>query len=306
MLVDFGVARLWRSGRTGQLDLKELPGTGQVDWSGLDALPQVTSITWRGPDRGLIDVLRHRPLVFELEWHDPPSTVDLSGTRLGSVELHGNPVEELRLPDGVHGLRLGCAARVTARERGRLISLGLNGPDLPTGLERVRRLHWKVSGKADTASLRSRHPPAPGSPRRSAIFKNLEILQRVRERGRRFPQPPRRAPAPRVRIRGAKVDAWLAANVDNPLRDWVDGHERGGQQACKAYTKALKRIDKDPQMAQTSLQDFVEELNAIDERYEIIDTVRREEAWDVFMGLAAKAGIDTETASDWFDDWRDF
>ena len=108
---------------------------------------------------------------------------------------------------------------------------------------------------------------------------------------------------PGVRIRGAKADAWIAANIENPLRDWVDDDERAGQRACKAYAKALKAIAADPEKA---LRAFVEELNAIDERYGIIDTIRREEAGDVFMDLARRGGVDDDTASDWFDDWRDF
>jgi hypothetical protein len=41
-------------------------------------------------------------------------------------------------------------------------------------------------------------------------------------------------------------------------------------------------------------------------RSDFIDTVRREEAGDVFLALAARAGIPTGRADEWFDEWRDF
>ncbi|SDM33958.1 hypothetical protein SAMN05421874_15617 [Nonomuraea maritima] len=112
---------------------------------------------------------------------------------------------------------------------------------------------------------------------------------------------------------GAKSDVWLAANIDNPLRDWVDDDERAGAAACKAYTSALRAIDRLPVdnpataiAAQQILQNLVEKLNTIDERFEIIDTLRREEAADAFFALAQRLGVADSKAADWFDEWRDF
>ncbi|GAA3005982.1 hypothetical protein [Streptosporangium longisporum] len=116
-----------------------------------------------------------------------------------------------------------------------------------------------------------------------------------------------------VTVQGAKSDAWLAANVDNPLRDWVDGDERGGAAACKAYASAVRAVGRlsagDPATAaaaRTILRTLVEKLNGIEERYEIIDTLRREEAADAFFDLAQRAGIPDPQAAGWFDEWRDF
>lgn len=59
------------------------------------------------------------------------------------------------------------------------------------------------------------------------------------------------APALKVRYRGtgvrlvlegAKPDTWLAANLNNPFRDWVDDDARGGAAACKAYASAVRAI----------------------------------------------------------------
>lgn len=58
--------------------------------------------------------------------------------------------------------------------------------------------------------------------------------------------------------------------------------------------------------AEPILPSFVERLNRIDQRYDIIDTLRREEAGDAFLDLAARAGLSTDLADQWIDDWRDF
>ena len=41
---------------------------------------------------------------------------------------------------------------------------------------------------------------------------------------------------PAVRIHGAKPDAWIAANIDNPLRDWVDDHERATRREMPSWS----------------------------------------------------------------------
>ncbi|WP_433795741.1 hypothetical protein [Actinoplanes sp. CA-252034] len=45
-------------------------------------------------------------------------------------------------------------------------------------------------------------------------------------------------------LTGAKSDRWLAANLDNPFRDWADDNPTAGAAACKAYATALKALDK--------------------------------------------------------------
>ncbi|MEK8107271.1 hypothetical protein NKG94_22750 [Micromonospora sp. M12] len=114
-------------------------------------------------------------------------------------------------------------------------------------------------------------------------------------------------------IEGAKQDTWLVANLNNPFRDWVDDDARGGAAACKAYASAVRAIDKLPQdrdrradEAEAVLQSLVEALNGIEQKYEIIDTLRREEACDAFMELAARAEVPSHLADQWLDEWRDF
>lgn len=114
-------------------------------------------------------------------------------------------------------------------------------------------------------------------------------------------------------LTGAKNDTWLAANLTNPLRDWADDNPRGGVAACKTYAAAVRAVDALPTgtpdrtaAAEPILRSFVQELNRIDERYDLIDTLRREEAGEAFIDLAARAGVPIDLADQWFDDWRDF
>lgn len=112
-------------------------------------------------------------------------------------------------------------------------------------------------------------------------------------------------------VRGAKTDDWLAANLTNPFRDWIEDDRRAATAACKAYATALRMISQlngaSPEPAEAALQAFVEALNLIDERHDgFIDTIRREEAYDAFHDLTRRAGIDQEQTDEWFDTWRDF
>ncbi|MDG4838462.1 hypothetical protein O7631_18255 [Micromonospora sp. WMMD967] len=114
-------------------------------------------------------------------------------------------------------------------------------------------------------------------------------------------------------IEGAKHDTWLAANLNNPFRDWVDDDARGGAAACKAYASTVRAIDKVPQdrdrrpdEVKAVMRTLVEALNGIEQKYEIIDTLRREEACDVFMELATRADVPPQLANQWLDEWRDF
>jgi hypothetical protein len=120
-----------------------------------------------------------------------------------------------------------------------------------------------------------------------------------------------------LRISGAKNDTWLAANLTNPFRDWTDDDPRGGAAACKAYAAAVRAIDALPTNQPTEaskrvaatepvLRRFVDQLNRIEQRHDLIDTLRRDEAGDAFLDLAARAHVPTDVAEQWFDDWRDF
>lgn len=116
----------------------------------------------------------------------------------------------------------------------------------------------------------------------------------------------------RLYLSGAKSDAWLAVNFTNPFGDWVDDSVRFGNAACRAYTRASTAIDAidpaagdAPARAEQALRGLVADLNTIDAKYQMIDTLRRGEAGDAFFELAARAGIPDEVAAPWFDE-REF
>jgi hypothetical protein len=50
-------------------------------------------------------------------------------------------------------------------------------------------------------------------------------------------------------------DAWLAANLNNPFRDWIDDDPRGGAAACKAYAHTVRAIDRLPPAGVARLAD---------------------------------------------------
>ncbi|MGI5146800.1 hypothetical protein ACQEVC_10505 [Plantactinospora sp. CA-294935] len=356
--VDLGGEPATLGAATWRLDLAGsalLPATGDVRWAGLDALPRCTTLTWRGPARGLPEALAARPIVSSLTWHDPPAEVDLAASSLTDLTLHGSGVRTLRLPPTLLRCRLAGSvpATVDAAEWGRWISLSVEVTDtpvpLPAGLHGVRRLGLRGDGVISAASLGElaeletlllSWQKAPGLlvdadplatlPRLYAVelldgygcaadtLPELPALRHLEVDGlRRSVVAPLRSRYRGSRVelllRGAKSDAWLEANFGNPFRDWVDDDPRGGTAACRAYATALRAVDRLPadgagrvEAAEPILRALVDALNRIEQRYEIIDTVNREQAGDVFLALADRAGVPADLADTWFDDWRDF
>jgi hypothetical protein len=112
-------------------------------------------------------------------------------------------------------------------------------------------------------------------------------------------------------VSGAKTDKWLAVHMDNPFRDWVHDSKRFGLEACLAYDRARQAADAlgtagpdDVAAAERVLRGLVADLNAIDHKYHMIDTLRREEAWDVYCHLAQQLEVPIAQAEQWFDDER--
>jgi len=325
-----------------------MPADGEVRWSALDRLPQCSGLVWAGPDRGLAAALRDRPLIDSLAWRDPPSTVDLRGTSLEHITLDGRVTDlhlprSLR---NLSLAGQGSGMAVTAPDDGRWLELSLETdgphPSVPAGLRRIRTLTITGRGTVSAMPLRGltelrtlwlrwQGPPGELLDADSlADLGHLTVLKLQDAYGlaahtlpdlpslrhldvyglRRSITKPLRARYRHIRLvlHGAKSDTWLAANLDNPLRDWVDGDEKAGRAACKAYAETVRALDKarEPDQARPILQALVDKLNAIEERYQIIDTIRREQAGDAFVALATKAGVPNDTADEWFDDWRDF
>ncbi|MFC6018813.1 hypothetical protein ACFP2T_21705 [Plantactinospora solaniradicis] len=321
--------------------LDALPRCTTLFWSGPDrglsdflaTRPMISYLGWRDAppevnlgDSGLTDLA-------------------LSGSDLRTVRL---PPELLGLT-----LLGGLPRTVLVAERGRWLDLTAEVPavpaPLPEGLRAVRHLVLRGDGvilaaplgvltELETLSISWQKPPgrlvdpdAMASLHRlhtlrlgnaygcdAATLPDLPRLRRLEVDGL-----PRSVVAPlkaRYRntevgltVRGAKADTWLAANVGNPFRDWVDDDPRGGAAACRAYAAALRAVDRLPTdhpsrtgEVERILKTLVDALNRADEKYGLIDTVNREEAGDAFAGLARRAGVPAEQADSWFDEWRDF
>ncbi|MEV0721056.1 hypothetical protein [Asanoa sp. NPDC050611] len=107
-----------------------------------------------------------------------------------------------------------------------------------------------------------------------------------------------------VSVSGAKSESWLDANIDNPFMDWVEDSKPFGAAACKAYAKAVKALDAadSPERTEAALRGFVADLNAVQKKYGLIDTMNREHAAEVFTDLAARAGVPEDSAEAWFED----
>ncbi|MEW9549669.1 hypothetical protein [Nonomuraea sp. NPDC050783] len=344
--VDLGAGPVTRSAALSSLDLRA--HRGEVRWEGLDALPHLTTLSWAGDERGLAAALEARPLVTALRWESPPDVVDLSRTHLHGLTLAGPGPRRLVLPPGLMTLWLEGEPpeAVEAASDGRWIVL-TTGSAVPRGLRGVRELVVEAAGDvtgaildgpAELERLRVRWSRPYGGLAGLDALPRLHTLELFNAYGVDAPMLPApdgplrrlvvdgfrssRSKAVRqrykggdvvVEVRGAKSDRWLATNIDNPLRDWVDDHKRAGEAACRAYAAAARAIGEldadDPGAvadARVILRRFVETLNGIEERYEIIDTVRREEAGDVFFELAERSGVPPAEAEAWFGDWREF
>ena len=336
--VDLGAGPVTLGAATGRLDLTGGGRPGPV----LDQLPRCTSLVWAGADRGLVAALAAHPIVEDLTWTGAPADLDLSGTALTSLAVEGT-IGRLRLPGGLTSLHLLAGARVdaiSAADDGHWLRVTMSGAP-PAGLDRLRDLRYLGRGTisaAPPAGLRQLESlwlawhGAPGTLTDAAALRDLPRLAHLTLTdaygldAATLPDLPgltsltihglrrtvatavkaryRRVPA-HLSVTGAKNDTWLAANLTNPFRDWADDDSRAGAAACKAYATAVRSIDGTG-AAEPVLRRFVEELNRIDERYQLIDTVRREQAGEAFTGLAVRAGVPTGRADDWFDRWREF
>ncbi|MEV0560967.1 hypothetical protein [Dactylosporangium sp. NPDC050588] len=105
----------------------------------------------------------------------------------------------------------------------------------------------------------------------------------------------------RLTLRGAKSDTWLAANLDNPFRDWADDHPRAATVACKAYADAARAIAANTADPRQILLTMVGRFNTIHASLLALDTLRREQVGDAVAVLAGRAGVPADEAFEAFD-----
>ena len=116
------------------------------------------SLTWAGPDRGLVAALTDHPIIHNLTWTAPVS-LDLRGTGLTGLSINGT-IDLLQVPDSLTSLSLMDGARVgavTAAGNGQWLTLTITSPapctSIPAGLDRLRDLRQIGTGMISAAPL---------------------------------------------------------------------------------------------------------------------------------------------------------
>jgi hypothetical protein len=261
------------------------------------------------------------------------------------LQLNDPPLPELRVeaPDDGRGLQLQLFWRTANREQiripaglSRITSLWL-WPDREVTLP-------VVAGLADLQSLTITFENAPGTLTDLPTLRLLPALRSLQFNSAydwdpdALPDLPalqeivlhgvRRSTAAamknrfkgrgvKVTTRATKTDTWLAAHMFNPFRDWIEDSKPFGTAACKAYAKARTAVDaaaaaaaaagsERSQALESALRGLVADLNAIDARDELIDTINREHAAEVYLALASHADVDTAMAARWLDEDREW
>lgn len=112
-----------------------------------------------------------------------------------------------------------------------------------------------------------------------------------------------------VELTGKKKDAWIAANLSNPFRDWVDEHATLGKRACTAYAAAMRKVQKAKSAEDVAgaARELVAALNKLHEKH-TFDTVMRETAFEALAALVDASPVRADMAGVLaaFDADRDF
>ncbi|HLF44525.1 MAG TPA: hypothetical protein VJA46_13515 [Acidimicrobiia bacterium] len=113
----------------------------------------------------------------------------------------------------------------------------------------------------------------------------------------------------RLRISGARSQAWVDRYADNPFRDWIDRDRRIAERACRAFSTAEQDIAEmgstpSPDAVDTTLIRFIQVFNRI-AGTGFIETVEREQIAEVFQRLA-QSTFTSDEADTRFDQWRAF
>lgn len=106
-------------------------------------------------------------------------------------------------------------------------------------------------------------------------------------------------------------EAWLKANLENPLRNW-DGNEgipaTKAKKAMKIYADSYKTISKEgisEEEKQQILLNFLKIFNEIEQKWGI-DTLEREEIGEAYHILAQFTTMTESQIEDFFENHRDF
>ncbi|MGW6498589.1 hypothetical protein [Nonomuraea angiospora] len=291
---------LYWSEASGDIDLTTTRlGTVRLDGARLRSVRLPTSVTSL--------LLRRPPATLEVDAPDSGHRLDLRLFQYGP---------DVVIPDGLRGISklwLWVGGTVSARVLAGLsdleeltITFG-DPPGAFTDLDELHALHLLRSLQLDDAYGLDLDelPELPSLCRIELQGTGRKTAAAVRARFE--------GSGIEVTISGAKSEAWLAAHMDNPFRDWVEDSEAFATAACEAYTRALRAAEviapeapEGREAAERVLRRFVADLNAIESEYGLIDTNYRELAWVVFRNLAERTHVPAQQASQWFDDGRRF
>lgn len=325
--------------------LAKLPNVITVEWSGSDrgvvaavAARRVPYLYWSDAD-GQIDL--SGTSVIHVRLGGAGLRRILLPTSIQRVQLNGPPLPKLRVEasDSGRGLQLQLFWR-TANRAQILIPAGLSQitslwlwPDREVALS-------VVAGLAELQSLTVTFENAPGTLTELFALQQLPALRTLQFDSAydwdpdALPDLPalqelvlngvRRSTAAamknrfkgrrvKVTISGTKTDTWLATHMFNPFRDWIEESTAFGTAACKAYTKARTALDaaaaagpERSQAVEAAFRGLVADLNGIDARYGLIDTINREYAAEVYLALAHHSNVDATVAARWLDEDREW
>ncbi|MCA9048018.1 MAG: hypothetical protein KDA89_04785 [Planctomycetaceae bacterium] len=112
-----------------------------------------------------------------------------------------------------------------------------------------------------------------------------------------------------IAVCGKRSPEWIAANLDNPFRDWEEEFGRAaGNKAMKAWATAdteLKQLNSaDAAKGREILKAFVEVFNQM-ERRSGLETDQREMIYEVFSELASRLPSGSVTDED-YDEWAEY
>jgi len=328
---------------------RPLASGAPVAWREIAEMGRLSELEIHGDPDGLVEFLRSRPLIGQLRWAGHGRTrIDLSRTRVRELTLDVVGPLEAILPDSIRALSVeGDVKALTIRQSYEGARMGLSvigSPELPRGLQRLKRFSANTCGVVDIGALAEAFPALAsvsvhGPATRVKGIERLADLQNLRTLAlygcyeldaAKLPPASRmprleavvigghvkddakqlRAAFGEVRtfeLRGGKTKAWLEANLDNPFRDWIDHDARKGKRAVAAWKTARTRLSKPLESAEATaaLREFVDVFNRLEAKDDI-DTIEREAIADAFVALVDAAGLDRTAAMADFDAWRDF
>ncbi|GAA2900520.1 hypothetical protein Acy02nite_85510 [Actinoplanes cyaneus] len=159
--VDFGAGVHRLTPWITALDLRALvPGDGPVDWAALDRLPNLSTVSWSGADRGLAEAIARHPQIQYLEWFGAEGDLDLRQTAIVRLWIDGAGLRSLLLPTTMITLLLqgpheGLRIETQDERYGMGLHLSTGGADVvvPAGLRETPVVRLNLGGEFSVKAL---------------------------------------------------------------------------------------------------------------------------------------------------------